>query len=566
MIAKPIPHFSSLVAFRFIAAASVVFGHTLGSMLLEKKYLDVWGFPSLMVFFHVLSGFTLAYIYPRLESPVAVGRFWMARIGRIWPVHVALLGVVILSWPSLHTFDGAWWGKLAMNVTLTQCWFPIGDAAIVFNGPAWSLSTEFGLYLLFPLLILRFDRTWHLKLIAAFCVAMGVVIYCAHCDVDPNSMLSQFKIFPKGLVYTHPLTRLFEFVLGMTLAHFWPQLHSRFRVGTVTGTMLESGVVLLCVAAMVGSPMLASALEQHFHIGRVWSAWLNRMLLPALPFTLLIAVFSLKQGRISALLDTPWIALLGELSFALYLVHMPLIHAFTDGVHDEFSYLPAWAVYTAFWICALLSAHIIYVLWEQPCRRWFRTLVPASKDARAPAVKAAWTPISRPLGIQMFVVLALLGLVLHDSFFHSHLRFIDERQVDALAEHGSVEIRNLRFGDLFLLKTLSHEWSGDNLKLNLVWQSLADQRLDFIHAVHFVDDKAALLGGADHPQDLNKCRIAAGKIWVETLMLSKKQMKNAVSLGLGIYPLGGELLQVSGGVRDWDNRRLLIHIGGKIGL
>ncbi len=327
MIAKPIPHFSSLVAFRFVAAASVVFGHTLGSMILERKYLDAWGFPSLMVFFHVLSGFTLAYVYPRLESPVAVKRFWVARIGRIWPVHVALLGVVILCWSNQQAFDSFWWGKLAMNVTLTQCWFPVGDAAMVFNSPAWSLSTELGLYLLFPLLIWRFDRTWHLKLVAAFCVAISVVAYCIHCKGDPNSMLSRFNIEPASLVYTHPLTRIFEFILGMTFAHYWPKLHGRFRVGPAMGTMLETGVVLLCMTVMVGSPMLTSALEQHFHIGRVWSAWLQRMLLPLLPFTLLIAVFSLKQGRISALLDIPWIALLGELSFALYLVHMPLIRA-----------------------------------------------------------------------------------------------------------------------------------------------------------------------------------------------------------------------------------------------
>jgi peptidoglycan/LPS O-acetylase OafA/YrhL len=36
-------------------------------------------------FFFVLSGFILTYVYPKLETWEARGKFWLARFGRVWP-------------------------------------------------------------------------------------------------------------------------------------------------------------------------------------------------------------------------------------------------------------------------------------------------------------------------------------------------------------------------------------------------------------------------------------------------------------------------------------------------
>jgi peptidoglycan/LPS O-acetylase OafA/YrhL len=78
-----LPHFSSLVALRFFAAAAVIFADTLGYLILQVEYLNERGFPSPMVFFHILSGVTLADIYPKLNSQMMALRFWKARVGRI---------------------------------------------------------------------------------------------------------------------------------------------------------------------------------------------------------------------------------------------------------------------------------------------------------------------------------------------------------------------------------------------------------------------------------------------------------------------------------------------------
>jgi peptidoglycan/LPS O-acetylase OafA/YrhL len=168
------------------------------------------------VFFHVLSGFTLAYVYPKLDRLMNVLRFWMARVGRIWPVHILMIVVIVFCSQRDRRFDGLWWCQLLSNVTLTQTWLPIGRASQAFNGPAWSLSSEFALYLFFPFLIHRWNQTWHFKLLACLCLSCGFVAYCNHCQGHDNSLLSRLRLDPKHLIYVHPISRMFEFCLGMT--------------------------------------------------------------------------------------------------------------------------------------------------------------------------------------------------------------------------------------------------------------------------------------------------------------------------------------------------------------
>jgi hypothetical protein len=93
----------------------------------------------------------------------------------------------------------------------------------------------------------------------------------------------------------------------------------------------------------------------------------------------------------------------------------------------------------------------------------------------------------------------------------------------------------------------------------LAWQRLCDQPLDYVQAVHFVDKKGDLIGGADHPQKNNHLCVRRDTIWVDKLTFAKAQLVGVIYLGLGIYRPGENLLPVSGGVVDWNGGRLLIN-------
>ena len=543
----------------------VAFGHAIGHINnINPKFLAGLGISSLMVFFHVLSGFTLAYIYPELKGWGQVCRFWLARIGRIWPTHVLLLVLVAVFFSSRQPSGPGWWWCLLSSLTLTQSWFPAFGAPISFNGPAWTLSTEFALYLVFPLLITRWRTIWRWALPAFFVLSLSVTWYSSVLECIPGGPFEQWQVKARTIVYVHPATRLFEFSVGMTAALFWEWASARYRVGASWGTVLEIGALVLAAVGTVGTPMALEALNARLIFGETWGLWLNSMALPLVPFACLIMIFSFNRGWVSRIMSSAWMVFLGELSYTIYLVHTPLVWAMESR---PLTSLKVWSLAAAFWTSVLLAAHLIHVLWEQPLRRFFRNLQPGRAHKSIPDERFASLPRSLrwKLPVAEFALLSVvLSTVLWEKHFRPHLQFVTEAQARKIAKKGLPGARHVRFADAFALEGFTHEWSDAGLQLQLVWRSLKDQRLDYVVAVHCIDGDGKLLGGADHPQEINQCRIASGDLWVDTVTLSKAQLQGAASIGFGMYRAGGDLIPIDRGRRDWRGGRLLFDLASEL--
>jgi peptidoglycan/LPS O-acetylase OafA/YrhL len=118
-------------------------------------------------FFFVLSGFVINANYAaRIGSLKDLARFQFLRFGRLYPVHLLFLLIFIviesstrhligISATSTAQFDI--YSAVAHHTLLIQA---IGDTPFreVFNGPAWSISTEFYTYLVFGLIVLVLNR------------------------------------------------------------------------------------------------------------------------------------------------------------------------------------------------------------------------------------------------------------------------------------------------------------------------------------------------------------------------------------------------------------------------
>src|ERR1041384_1778474 len=118
----------------------------------EKGYLWV-------DFFFILSGFILAHRYSdaceRLNGRVYFNFLWH-RFARIWPLHAVTLCAAILY---LVLKNGVGFVKLdaiAANAFLVHGWGHLYQPS--FDFPSWSLSSEWGAYLLLPLLLLTIGR------------------------------------------------------------------------------------------------------------------------------------------------------------------------------------------------------------------------------------------------------------------------------------------------------------------------------------------------------------------------------------------------------------------------
>jgi peptidoglycan/LPS O-acetylase OafA/YrhL len=163
----------SLDAVRGIAALSIVFWHWQHFFAVSGEYPDRWdgttqpfywmfralylqGWAAVDLFF-ALSGFVFFWLYREAirDERITAGKFALYRFSRLWPLHVLMLLAVLGLQSAFHNATGEFfifpadsWGRFAANLFVVQQWLP-PNIDQTFNGPAWTVSIEAGLYVLF---------------------------------------------------------------------------------------------------------------------------------------------------------------------------------------------------------------------------------------------------------------------------------------------------------------------------------------------------------------------------------------------------------------------------------
>jgi peptidoglycan/LPS O-acetylase OafA/YrhL len=312
------PNLPALTGLRFVAALGVVFFHRGQDFV--AAYGPAWlrpvaasGYVGVSLFF-VLSGFILAYTYfDRRECPPRPRPFYEARLARIYPVYLLGLAIALpfglrdllrLPGPGEQARAAAAWGA---ETLLLQGWHP--ETACGLNCPGWSLSVEVFFYALFPFLGFAFYRSVraHLALLPLL-TALAVLPPALYHVTQPDGLArvdASTHTFLVSLVKYNPLLHLPEFLLGIVVAglHFaW-----RARSGPWTWPLWPA---LIVFAALLHGPSLPH-LVLH-----------NGLLAPV--FGWLILTLARPEPYVSRLLAWRPLVLLGEASFSLYIVHMPL--------------------------------------------------------------------------------------------------------------------------------------------------------------------------------------------------------------------------------------------------
>lgn len=360
----------SLTSLRFVAAFWVVLYHTMPQAGRSGFAIDLTklGYSAVTLFF-MLSGFILMFVYRRFDSRAAITRFLVARIARIYPMFALSL---LIDLPRLALFRIAKYGlvvgagysgvTLAAQLSLLQSWYPPIGAL---NYPSWSVSTELFFYLAFPFLLPLVARVRATGAIIAAMVALWAVL------VATGILLDDHTPYGVGDLWRNPALRLPEFMLGM----FLTQLIVR------DGRLVTTPPILALPAlASIG----AVALLIHDLDGRIAEV----VLLPG--FALLIAVLASASGPLARITQNRTAVLLGEASYALYLLHAPF-SIFYDAL--GVAGLPgAYLGYLAVTIAASVAAHLWF---ERP----MRVRIVTWWDRRSAARRAApLEPASQPAG------------------------------------------------------------------------------------------------------------------------------------------------------------------------
>jgi peptidoglycan/LPS O-acetylase OafA/YrhL len=373
------PNLPALTGLRFLLALLIVFEHQSGPegmLQLSTRPIAPWlanlfesGYAA-VGFFFMLSGFVLAYGY-NLAAPwngAERRRFYLARVARIYPVYalglllalpftLAALGHVALQHGSLKA------APFVLAPVLLQSWLP--SAAGLWNGPGWSLSDEAFFYAVFPLagwLLWKVRGVaWPAALAAFFWLYMlASVSGLAHVFL-PQLLRLHGATFADptrwvAILNFNPLINLPEFLIGILAAKIFLALHA------------GSGPVRTGRGAWLYIPAIVVELLVLTHADKLPYPWMHSgLLLPA--HAALIIGLGLGGGVVPRALGTRTMLLLGQSSYALYLIHGPLKSIWmVAGARWGLPIVGyGWfALYTV----AAVGASIAVFLWvEEPMRR-----------------------------------------------------------------------------------------------------------------------------------------------------------------------------------------------------
>jgi len=348
-----------VLAFHLLSPARTAFPSLAGrGALIDAGYLGV------DVFF-VLSGFVLAHAYGDSFTSVKSSqwlRFWWLRLARVWPLHAAVtlslvaakvlaggLGFATFASSPLFRFE-----TLPAHLALVQAW---GGTAPTWNVPSWSVSCEWLAYLAFPILSLgsrRVRRPSALLAIAGLVATLFVVYaYIVHGGA-------------LDLTYQGGVARIAaEFTIGVLLER-----------ATRGGFVVSDGVVAL-LASVIGAAAM---------LDRV-GPWL------VAPIALLVIGVARNEGRIAKTLARGPLVYWGERSYAVYLVHGPILLV-ARGLMPIERVAARSPVLGVLWLVGVLVAsfvvaHAAHRFVEEPARRLLRRLGPRDATATAGSVAAS---------------------------------------------------------------------------------------------------------------------------------------------------------------------------------
>ena len=317
--------------------------------------------------FFVLSGFVLAYTYPRAGA-VPWRVFYWRRFARVWPLHVAVLaGAAVL----LRAIDrGQSGSELLAALFLVHAWSPrFSDDTL---DVSWSISAEAFFYLVFPVVLAaaQWPGRWRRSLGLLFVLSAIWFVVVSGYAADQASRGAW------ELDYLPPV-RLVHFAAGVVVGvAFHRGLRCPLRLRTAVATTVAFHLALqLWVRLPAEVPL-------HPYSGS------QALVFPLFALLIWAAADSDRGGASYRVLAGPWALRLGHWSFALYLLH-PLTSILWRGVAGQPSGLPtvllAWATCLT---VGVVGAAVAYICFERPVERWLRRRGP-SDPGRAPVNRPA---------------------------------------------------------------------------------------------------------------------------------------------------------------------------------
>jgi peptidoglycan/LPS O-acetylase OafA/YrhL len=224
-------------------------------------------------------------------------------------------------------------------------------------------------YLCFPLLVLDWEKTWTWKLLIAFLLLVYTI-----CLVNILKLPSMAEVTPDyrgitstALVGVLPISRLFEFVIGMSVNLLWRKTTPLVGASPGKWTLFEAGAVLLAGLSMHFTKE-TMALVRDSLAGEGGASWIHAC--GSTPFfALLIFVVAHGKGYLSKLLCHPLWVILGEISYSTYLWHGLLMEYYRQRLAWFPENFPRSLELLIFWAILIALSWLSWKVIERPGRK-----------------------------------------------------------------------------------------------------------------------------------------------------------------------------------------------------
>jgi len=352
----PTMRFRVLDFYRFCAAVMVMAYHYFGAFNVlfsgASPYVD---------FFFMLSGFVIFTGYAnRVGSRSEYATYLAARLARIYPLHF----VTTTFWLLALGFVAA----MALNVRhpiafraddvvqtylLLHAWGT--TSALTLNVPSWSISAEWGLYIVFPIFVIVWKRFGETPLIVT---ALAMVL-----ALEVGGQIGLF-----GQRHWTELT--WDFGVARAVPSFLIGIWLALKVGDYRGSIpaIPVGVALFCLSACL-----------------VYCNAPRLLVLGDLALALYFTACGERRGE-KSWLASQRLVVLGDASYAIYLLHtitLPLFaFALRPLLHDGWPTLPVIMVMT---VAVAIGCHRKF---ELPVQKWINARWRARGTRTASAARA----------------------------------------------------------------------------------------------------------------------------------------------------------------------------------
>jgi peptidoglycan/LPS O-acetylase OafA/YrhL len=305
--------------------------------------------------FFILSGFILAHVYgPQVENKTFHWRsFLWARLARVYPLHIACFLMMVVLWLVAqkmeaeidpHAFDVS---QIPAHLALVQAWGTVHSDG--WNFPSWSISAEWFAYLTFPITfaigaLFRKAPLAGLGLaIGVFCILVALAHHNGLVLVDMTWQGGALRIVP-------------SFLMGIAL---WMAGRQVKLSHWLASAGVWTSVLWVFVCSGAGFP--------------------SELIWPGLAGLVFFLAETSKHEDHAFCASKQWVYL-GEISFAAYMVHLPLDIVFYKVI-EKLMGMPTGVSAILIGIVAIiltwLAAAIAHALIEKPARNFMRANMPS---------------------------------------------------------------------------------------------------------------------------------------------------------------------------------------------